>query len=357
MKTILKKIFSVAFSVFFVNLVSFPVHCSGGIKKTDEEKKPYKEESPVISQDMYRIFWTLEKRKFISRSDTILIGLGVRGFRNSYMNYFGTNFKRIVFESGSISFKCFENILLKLNINEKENVWKKEIYPLVAKDGKVNITVKDAFKLVITNNTNGNQLVFYFKFGDTAPTSGRTDYNFSLDVERYNNYVNTIWNLNPENPLKMGYLWKDMCSIEDATVPKGTKRIAKNSFLDLMCLKTVNILDDIFSVGENSFRKCVNLTKVNFHGKVLAIDSRAFKDCYSLKEIVFPDGLKFIGDHAFENCRNLEKITIPVSTEIIYKDAFSGTPDNLKIVYEGVEYDKNTFLNFISFVKEIYIDY
>ena len=373
MKRIFKKIFSIAFSVFFVNLASFPVHCSGGAKKIYEEKKPYKagfseclnfpvprfvwqsrsENYSIISENMYQSFLAVERNKFKSRDDTLWIGPGIKGFKMSDINSLGTDFKRIIFESGSVGLQSFRNILYGLNINEEETVWKKEIFPLTLENGQV--VIKDGFKLVITNNTDGNQLVFYFKFGDTSTMKSKVDYNFNLDVKRYNGYVKIVLNLNPENPLKMKLENKEWYYINHAIVPEEAKNIKENSFSDKRCLEIIDVLSDISSIGESSFRGCINLKEIHFHGKVEAVDSNAFKNCGFLREIFFPDGLKFIGDCAFENCCNLERIVIPLSTEIIYKNAFIFTPDNLKIVYNGVEYDKNTFLNFSFFDIGVYI--
>ena len=55
---------------------------------------------------------------------------------------------------------CFKQGKSILNINGIEGDWKKEIYPLICKNGMV---IEDSFKLILTNRMTGKQLVFYFK--------------------------------------------------------------------------------------------------------------------------------------------------------------------------------------------------
>lgn len=372
MNNILKKTFSVAFSVIFMNFASFPAYCSGSVKKIIQGKKPYKAEQfanigygfltpkfvqhleipnySLISQNMYEVFLReqiVNKPKALD--DTFWVGseLGDGPFKMKDLDSFGVNFKRIVFESGSCGINSFRNILQDLKINGEENNWKKEIYPLILESRQA--LIQDGFKLVITNNNDGRQIIFYFKFESIVTNRGKADYDFKADIRRYNRYIGIVSSLKPENPLKIELKMKSLNDIRFAIVPLGAKSIKKKSFFGLEHLEIVDIPNSIFSVGEDSFNGCIYLKKVNFNGRVLSIDKSAFEGCCNLREIELPDGLQYIGNFAFQSCEHLERITIPLTTEIIYFNAFRNTPNNLKILYGSRMYSKEGFMkDFIS---------
>ena len=281
--------------------------------------------------------------------DTFWVGseLGDGPFKMKDLDSFGVNFKRIVFESGSCGIKSFRSILQDLKINGEENNWKKEIYPLILESRQA--LIQDGFKLVITNNNDGRQIIFYFKFESIVTNRGKADYDFKADIRRYNRYIGIVSSLKPENPLKIELKMKSLNDIRFAIVPLGAKSIKKKSFFGLEHLEIVDIPNSIFSVGEDSFNGCIYLKKVNFNGRVLSIDKSAFEGCCNLREIELPDGLQYIGNFAFQSCEHLERITIPLTTEIIYFNAFRNTPDNLKILYGSRMYSKEGFMkDFIS---------
>lgn len=369
MNSIFKKFFSVAFSMFFMIFASFPAYCSGGPKKIDEEKKPRRvrllqhrtfsahypekprvqcpggESYSLIMQKAYENYLASEKEKYKNMggywfcSDSTL-------FKSSDLNFLFNTVKRICFESGSVAFRTFKRILNILNINGIEGDWKKEIYPLICKNGMV---IEDSFKLILTNRMTGKQLVFYFKFGDVSTTRATYDFDFNTSIDTYNKFIDLISSLNPESPLKMRLKRKMWYEVKDVVVQKKALNLKSDSFTRLSNLKVVDILDDLVSIYGGAFDRCTDLKKINFHGKVQSIERLAFRNCFKLEEIDLPEGLRFIGKAAFEGCGRLKKITIPLSTEIIYSSAFDSTPEDLKIMYGGRKYSKKDFVRAFLF--------
>lgn len=370
MNSIFKKFFSVAFSMFFMIFASFSAYCSGGAKEIDEEKKPRRvrllqhrtfsahypekprvqcpggESYSLIMQKAYENYLASEKEKYKNMggywfcSDSTL-------FKSSDLNFLFNTVKRICFESGSVAFRTFKRILNILNINGIEGDWKKEIYPLICKNGMV---IEDSFKLILTNRMTGKQLVFYFKFGDVSTTGAAYDFDFNTSLDTYNKFIDLISSLNPESPLKMRLKRKMWYEVKDVVVQKKALNLKSDSFIGLSHLEVVDILDDLVSICGGAFNQCTSLKKINFHGKVKAVERLTFRNCYNLKEIEFPEGLRFIGKSAFQNCNNLKKITIPLSTEIIYSSAFDSTPEDLKIMYGGRKYSKKNFVSVFLFM-------
>lgn len=367
MNNALKKIFSVVFSGLCLSFLSFPAYCSGKPKKIDEEKKPYRswdvndENSSIpscamklseiernkylINQRKYEDFMAQERETYKGKENYWVGANKFRLFHKSYMKELGDIFKRFIFESSSIGCWSLKKINDILKESTEKNNWVRQVFPLDF----------DAFKLVITNTKNGKEFIFYFKFGNILKARATKKYDFTEELNEYNKIISYISELDVVNGYIMDSLKIRKHLVESVAVPTGVHDIKCDSFSDFQGMKLVDVLGDIGSVGQDTFRGCLNLKKINFHGKIQSIDLRAFKDCYSLEEIYITDGLKFIGDHAFENCFKLKKITIPISTEVIYGNAFLHTPDDLKIVYGGVEYDKDTFLNSAFFAGGGYI--
>ena len=87
-------------------------------------------------------------------------------------------------------------------------------------------------------------------------------------------------------------------------------------------IETVEIDDNITTIGEYSFFECENLTSANIPAKAAKIGQAAFENCYNLAAITLPEGLDLIGAVAFDSCNTLKEITIPSTLSSIGADAF-----------------------------------
>lgn len=88
-------------------------------------------------------------------------------------------------------------------------------------------------------------------------------------------------------------------------------------------LKHVIISDGITSVGGNAFRNCNKLESVDLGENIESIGECAFADCDMLKHIDFSEELSSIGKNAFYHCFSLLSIEIPPSVETINDYAFA----------------------------------
>ena len=362
MNRILKKIFSVMFLGMSVGLAPFSAHGSWAIKNIDEEKKPFKESrfinEPVsIAQNFEQAFWRVSNNAFetqkryeyylsLEKSELLdencfWVHSNVTAIKKSEMNNLVNRHKRLVFESGSIGVNTLSDVFHDLDIRGDENTWIKQVFPLVLDDGSY---IKDGFKLVVINQLDGRELIFYFKFGNNMTLRGMKKYDLKLEIENYNTAVKLVSCLKPLNLYNVNFKKIEIGDIKQLIFSKRAKNIKPGCFSHAYNLETVDILKDIFSVSEGAFFGCISLKKVNFHGTVYSIDKSAFKNCYFLEDIYFPEGLRFVGDKAFYKCCRLKRIGIPLSTEIIHLSAFDETNENLKIIYGGIEYSKKDFL-------------
>ena len=166
--------------------------------------------------------------------------------------------------------------------------------------------------------------------------------------------------------------------IKEYAVPKGTKYIASNAFINcrelcsislpntlevisniafLYCVKlsSVTIPKSVKEVGQGAFEGCFSLTTIVVDKGNLFYDSRnncnaiietqsntlisgcsatvipnsitkigksSFNHCNTLKTIIIPNNIIEIDDYAFSECYNLEKIIIPKSVRKIGNKAF-----------------------------------
>ena len=67
------------------------------------------------------------------------------------------------------------------------------------------------------------------------------------------------------------------------------------------------IPDDITYISRrNGFRDCEDLVSINIPNNITTIGIGAFDGCVNLKHIIIPDSVTEIEDQAFSGCENLE---------------------------------------------------
>lgn len=77
---------------------------------------------------------------------------------------------------------------------------------------------------------------------------------------------------------------------------------------------TLNIGDEVTSVGNFAFIGCSNLAELNLGRSVTAINTSSFNGCSSLEKVELPEGLTTLGSYAFTNCSGLSEITFNGNT-------------------------------------------
>lgn len=145
----------------------------------------------------------------------------------------------------------------------------------------------------------------------------------------------------------------------DYVVKSGTKTIADCAFYYCNQLTSIEIPNDVVSIGNRAFDSCNSLKSITIPKSVIKIGDCAFYTCFDLSEInvdedntaycseygvlynkektelirfpkekagtsfTIPNSVTKIADGAFEDCRNLKSVTIPNSVTSIGNDAFN----------------------------------
>ena len=100
-------------------------------------------------------------------------------------------------------------------------------------------------------------------------------------------------------------------------------------------IQSVNIGDNVQSIGDDAFGCCYNLSSVKIGDGVKVIGNYAFQECDALNDISIGTRVETIGKSSFYKCSNLETITIPDNVKEIGENAFSGC-ENLKSATLGL---------------------
>ena len=106
------------------------------------------------------------------------------------------------------------------------------------------------------------------------------------------------------------------------TVSDKTTRIEDNAFR-YSSLETINLSENLISVGVSAFSSSLNLQYVTFKKKTKFIGSKAFENCASLIKIVMPDYVEYLSEGTFENCTSLQYIKLPNSVNKISDNVFN----------------------------------
>ncbi len=94
---------------------------------------------------------------------------------------------------------------------------------------------------------------------------------------------------------------------------------------------TVNIGDNVRTIGAEAFKNCTFINELNFGGRVESIGEMAFKGCLSLKEVKMPRLLKSIGKGSFKDCKGLEEVTMLGSLKVLSSCTFQGCKNLEKV--------------------------
>ena len=82
-------------------------------------------------------------------------------------------------------------------------------------------------------------------------------------------------------------------------------------------IKTVEIQNELTSIGDYAFDNCTSLTSIEISSNVTIIGDDAFAYCTNLTSIEIPSGVTSIRGWAFYGCTRLTRIEIPSSKTTI----------------------------------------
>ena len=110
--------------------------------------------------------------------------------------------------------------------------------------------------------------------------------------------------------------------IDHAKVPKHVKNIDNAAFLGCASLKSIELHENIFSIGTHAFSGCHSLFSVKIPNGVETIGNAAFQNCTELEYVEMNDSVVKIGDSIFSDCQNLKEVKLSNKLSIISVNAF-----------------------------------
>lgn len=131
------------------------------------------------------------------------------------------------------------------------------------------------------------------------------------------------------------------CDIERVVVDKGNSIYDSRDNCNAIILTIENRLVygckssiiplSVTDIGVRSF-ECCDLKTIEIPNNVKSVGNSAFMGCYNLQSVIFPSGLINISDYAFSCCCNLASITFSNSLIKIGYDVFGGC-DKIESIY------------------------
>lgn len=118
-----------------------------------------------------------------------------------------------------------------------------------------------------------------------------------------------------------------------------TVEIPRFCFAECKSLETVNVHNNLVTIGAGAFSGDVALTTVNILGKVEGIAAQTFEGCENLTKITLPDCAVTVGNGIFKDCKNLEEVAFGKDTVLTsIGTLFAGTKVNKFTAHEGGKY-------------------
>lgn len=105
-------------------------------------------------------------------------------------------------------------------------------------------------------------------------------------------------------------------------IPKGTKHIPDEAFVNFRNLREIILPESLESIGYSAFLGCTSLKKINLPNTIKSIQPYAFSNCKSLEEITIPSSLNHINLAVFSYCTNLKNISIHDNINFVDNYAF-----------------------------------
>ena len=110
----------------------------------------------------------------------------------------------------------------------------------------------------------------------------------------------------------------------DVVIPEGVTEIGDNAFRGCDTLISIEVSDDVRTIGKRAFKECKLLRSARLPRKLKGLRNNAFESCIALEGIDLPDSLTDIGDRLFCDCKKLKTIRLPKGIKRIHLRMFSG---------------------------------
>lgn len=132
------------------------------------------------------------------------------------------------------------------------------------------------------------------------------------------------------------YAFANCSYITSITIPEGLKSIGESAFASCRLLTgTVVIPDGVTIIPKNTFAYCVSLQNVVLSDSITRIEASAFTDCTRLESVKLPAKLEYVGTLAFSSCKSLSSLEFGSSLKEIDEYAFSELSSLESLVIPG----------------------
>jgi hypothetical protein len=196
--------------------------------------------------------------------------------------------------------------------------------------------IEDIKNIAYSTNFEDKDLIAFEKL-----VSFLKPYNFKIHFIHYNN--------NDDNwaEIKFGSEKSNPITISKNLVIGGNKvttialttatLVSDYAFSSYTPLTSVDIGDNVVTIGKSAFDGCSMLSNLTLGDKVERFEYRSFGNCDSLTEVIFTNNVKTLCAESFRDCDNLQSIYIPASVEVIEKAAFNYDSSLVSAVFEVTE--------------------
>ena len=148
----------------------------------------------------------------------------------------------------------------------------------------------------------------------------------------------------PDNVMSMGIAVFRYCdSLTDVIIGNGMTSIPYATFVGCKSLNQVLISEAVTTIGHGAFFDS-GIKTITFPSNLTTIESEAFSNCKSLKSVVFNEKIKTIEESAFQSC-GIKDLIIPSENVEIQKFAFCMCDSMTSATINGGELNSQSFYN------------
>ena len=151
--------------------------------------------------------------------------------------------------------------------------------------------------------------------------------------------------------------FKDCPKLKSIIIPDAVSSVGAYAFQNCTAMTSAKIGNGIETIDEYSFSGCSAINEINIGSKVKTINQYAFSGCLSLSAITIPQAVTTIGNYVFSNCTSLAKVTIADSETTLTLGSngsnpiFSSCPLDYVYVGRDISYKTSSSYGYSPFYR------
>ena len=300
--------------------------CNSDIYVYEEGKEPYLfiSYSHADNEIVKSILARLSEEKFRFWYDAAMGKEGEKNFIVNMEKKIKDSVGIILFvsESSMSSEYCGQELLMGYRFG-------KEVHPVNVSDKEIKDVVPHILESFLSKNVHIPKIL-----------------NIDEDIDGFN----TLCKFLPDAARHCIETDKDDCTViskckdgsKSINIGDEIKTIGSRAFYDCKQLQNI-VFNNVTLIDDEAFLGCERLKAINFPASVARIGEYSFKDCESVTSICFDNPNCLIGESAFDGCINLKHINLPKDLSEISSGMFNGCaelenlimPDNIITIGES----------------------